>query len=199
MDLRSAIGAPSYNCGMKFATVVGSLIILIGTAAAQRPNPTQAGKLATGFTLSSPSFGSGASIPEAFTCSGQDVSPVLSWTGEPAQTASFALIADDPDAPAGTWVHWVMWNIPHQSHLLTRNITKSGTLPDGSMQGKNDFDKVGYNGPCPPPGKTHRYYFRLYALDTKLTLQPGATRKELDAAMKGHILAKGEHMGAYKR
>ena len=153
----------------------------------------------TSFTLSSPSFGSGASIPEAFTCSGQDVSPVLSWTGEPAHAASFALVADDPDAPAGTWVHWVIWNISHHSQLLPKNVTKSGTLPDGTMQGKNDFGKVGYSGPCPPPGKTHRYYFRLYALDTKLMLQPGATRKQLDAAMKGHVLAKAEHMGTYKR
>jgi Raf kinase inhibitor-like YbhB/YbcL family protein len=112
---------------------------------------------------------------------------------------SFALIVDDPDAPAGTWVHWVMWNIPAATHLLPENVPKSARLQSGALQGRNDFEKTGYNGPCPPPGKTHRYFFRLYALDANLTLQPGATRQELDAAMKGHILGKTEHMGTYRR
>lgn len=106
---------------------------------------------------------------------------------------------DDPDAPAGTWVHWVLWNIPPNTHALSENVNKSGTLPTGALQGRNDFGKVGYNGPCPPPGKTHRYYFRLYALDAMLALEPGATRQQLDAAMKGHVLGKAEHMGTYKR
>ena len=151
------------------------------------------------FMLSSPAFASGATIPDDYTCRGGDISPVLDWSGEPAQTASFALVADDPDAPAGTWVHWALWNLPASTRLLPKNIVKSGTLPNGAMQGRNDFGKVGYNGPCPPPGKTHRYFFRLYALDAKLTLQPGATRQQLDVAMKGHILGRAEHMGTFRR
>ena len=151
------------------------------------------------FTLSSPAFGSGAEIPKNSTCQGPDGSPLLAWIDHPPQTSSFALIVDDPDAPAGTWVHWVIWNIPAATHVLPENMPKSGLLNSGAMQGRNDFGKTGYSGPCPPPGKTHRYFFRLYALDTKLTLQPGATRQEVDAAMKGHILAKTEHMGTYRR
>ena len=151
------------------------------------------------FTISSPAFASGAEIPKANTCQGPDVSPLLTWIDHPPQTNSLALIVDDPDAPAGTWVHWVMWNIPAATHLLPENVPKSGQLNSGAIQGRNDFGKTGYNGPCPPPGKTHRYYFRLYALDVKLTLQPGATRQEVDAAMKGHIIGKAEHMGTYRR
>ena len=151
------------------------------------------------FTLAAPAFASGAAIPDRYTCRGADDSPVLAWTGHPPQAASFALIMDDPDAPAGTWAHWVLWNVPATSHLLQANLARSGRLADGTLQGQNDFGKVGYNGPCPPPGKTHRYFFRLFALDAKLTLPPGATRKELDAAMKGHILGTAEHMGTYRR
>ena len=151
------------------------------------------------FTLTSPAFASGATIPKPYTCEGSDISPALSWSGHPAQTTSFALIVDDPDAPVGTWVHWVMWNIPSNTHLLTENVAKRDRLESGAMQGRNDFRKVGYNGPCPPPGNTHRYFFRLYALDVKLTLPPGTTRQELDAAMKGHILAQAEHKGTFRR
>ena len=124
---------------------------------------------------------------------------MLTWVDHPPQTRSFALIVDDPDAPVGTWVHWVIWNIPATTHLLPENVPRSARLQSGALQGRNDFGKTGYNGPCPPPGKTHRYFFRLYALDANLTLQPGATRQELDAAMKGHIIAKAEHMGTYRR
>jgi Raf kinase inhibitor-like YbhB/YbcL family protein len=166
---------------------------------AQQPSSSKPSSHMSTFTLASPAFRSGAAIPDRYTCRGSDDSPALVWTGLPAEAASFAIIMDDPDAPAGTWVHWVIWNIPATSHLLQANVTRGGTLADGAMQGKNGFGKVGYNGPCPPPGKTHRYFFRLYALDSKLTLQPGATRKELDDAMKGHILGKAEHMGTYFR
>jgi len=153
----------------------------------------------TTFTLASPAFASGAAIPNQYTCQGTDISPALNWSGHPTQTTSFALIVDDPDAPVGTWVHWVMWNIPSSAHLLLENAPKSGRLDSGAMQGRNDFGKTGYNGPCPPPGHTHRYYFRLYALDVKLSLPPGTKRKELDAAMQGHILAQAEHMGTFRR
>jgi Raf kinase inhibitor-like YbhB/YbcL family protein len=178
---------------MRIAVVI---FFLLATLSAQQ---LKGGSSVVAFTLSSPTFASGAEIPKANTCQGPDGSPLLTWIDNPAQTMSFALIVDDPDAPAGTWVHWVMWNIPPATHLLPENVPKSGQLNSGAMQGRNDFGKAGYNGPCPPPGKTHRYYFRLYALDVKLTLQPGATRQELDAAMRGHIIGKAEHMGTYRR
>ena len=149
------------------------------------------------FSLKSSAFAAGAEIPKNHTCESADVSPALEWNGAPARTASFALIMDDPDAPSGTWVHWVLWNLPASAHSLPEGVAKSDQLPDGSQQGRNGSRKVGYNGPCPPPGKTHRYFFRLYALDVKLNLSPGASRNELDAAMKGHILAETEYMGTY--
>ena len=174
--------------------------LLLATAlSAQQPNPPKGAHSVMDFTLSSAAFASGAAIPDAYTCKGADISPALAWSGHAGQTSSLAIIMDDPDAPVGTWVHWVIWNIPPTTHALPENLNNSGTLPNGASQGRNDFGKVGYNGPCPPPGKTHRYFFRLFALDAKLTLEPGATRQQLDAAMKGHILAKAEHMGTYRR
>jgi len=171
-------------------------LVFVATLSAQQPKE---GTSAVSFTLSTPEFASGAEIPQANTCQGPNVSPLLTWIDQPLQTASFALIVDDPDAPAGTWVHWVIWNIPASTHLLPENVPRSGRLQSGVVQGRNDFGKTGYDGPCPPPGKSHRYYFRLYALDVKLTLEPGAARRELDAAMKGHILGRAEHMGTYRR
>jgi len=151
------------------------------------------------FTVKSPAFPPGAEIPKKSSCQGADLSPALEWSGFPAKTASFALIVDDPDAPGGTWVHWVLWNLPAIAHSLPEGVARNDELPDGSRQGRNDFRKVGYNGPCPPPGKTHRYFFRLYALDGKLDLAPGASRAELDAAMKGHILGQAEYGGTFRR
>ena len=151
------------------------------------------------FTLTSPAFEPGAEIPKKHTCKAADVSPALEWSGAPAKTASFALIMDDPDAPAGTWVHWVLWNLPAGLHSLPEGVAKNDQLSDGSRQGRNDFQKAGYNGPCPPPGKTHRYFFRLYALDRKLDLAPGASRSQLDDAMKGHIVERAEYMGTFRR
>ena len=150
-------------------------------------------------TLTSSGFASGAAIPEQYSCKGSDVSPALEWSGAPPKTAAFAIVMDDPDAPAGTWVHWVMWNISPSSHSLPQGVAKSEQLDDGTRQGRNSFKKVGYNGPCPPPGQTHRYFFRLYALDQKLDLAPGANRSQLDAAMQGHILAQGQYMGTFHR
>ena len=151
------------------------------------------------FSLKSSAFAQGAEIPKKHTCESADVSPALEWSGAPEHTASFSLIMDDPDAPSGTWVHWVLWNLPAGSHSLAEGVAKSDQLPDGSQNGRNSSRKIGYNGPCPPPGKTHRYFFRLYALDVKLSLAPGASRAELDEAMKGHILAKTEYMGTFRR
>lgn len=144
-------------------------------------------------------FRDGDTIPAEYSCDGRDVSPMLSWGGIPAGTKSIALIMDDPDAPRGTFVHWVFFNIPAETQKLPKAIPKNQTLSDGSRQGMTDFGWVGYSGPCPPPGKPHRYYFKVYALDTKLELPPGASKAELEKAMKGHILAKGELMGKYGR
>lgn len=149
--------------------------------------------------MRSASFSSGDTISKQFTCDGQDSSPQLSWKEPPARTASFALIADDPDAQAGTWVHWVVYNLPPTTRELSAGVEKKEQLANGALQGRNDFRKIGYNGPCPPPGKAHRYFFKLYALDTKLNLKPGATKGELEGAMKGHVLGQGELIGRYGR
>ncbi|HVP43538.1 MAG TPA: YbhB/YbcL family Raf kinase inhibitor-like protein [Terriglobales bacterium] len=151
------------------------------------------------FSLQSSAFKEGADIPRQYTCEGADVSPALAWSEPPSKTQTFALIADDPDAPVGTWVHWVAWNIPATARQLPENVSKTAELAGGGHQGTNDFRKTGYGGPCPPPGKAHRYFFKLYALDAKLELKPGATKKDLEQAMKGHILAETQLMGKYQR
>jgi len=151
-------------------------------------------------TLTTNAFSPGGTIPRKFTCDGPDVSPALKWTDPPAGTQSFALIADDPDAPAGTWVHWVVYDLPATARELPENVPKQEQVPSGGgVQGRNDFRKIGYGGPCPPPGPTHRYFFKLYALDTKLNLKPGATKAEVEKAMKGHALAEAQLMGKYGR
>ena len=151
------------------------------------------------FTISSPDFSNRGTMASKFTCDGADASPHLVWTDPPAGTQSFALLVDDPDAPVGNWNHWTLWNIPSSSRGLPENVAKDERLPDGTMQGKNDFRKSGYNGPCPPPGKPHRYYFKLFALDTKLDLKSGSGNRELEAAIKGHVLAQTEWVGRYGR
>jgi len=148
--------------------------------------------------ITSPSFPKGGPIPARHTCDGQDISPPLSWSGAPGGTKTFALISDDPDAPAGTWVHWIVWNVPAGTTSLQESVPKKDTLPGGIRQGTTDFRRIGYGGPCPPSG-THRYFFRLYALDTILELPPSTVRKDLDKAMQGHILAQAEWMGTYSR
>ena len=151
------------------------------------------------FSLRSPSFSSGGAIPMKFTCEGSGISPALQWGEPPARTEGFTLIADDPDAPAGTWTHWVAYDLPATLRQLPEAVPKQAAAPGGGAQGINDFGKTGYGGPCPPPGKPHRYFFRLYALDIKLDLKPGATRQQLERAMEGHILGQAELMGTYKR
>lgn len=151
------------------------------------------------FAVRSTDFANGSEIPRAFTCDGEDRSPALEWSEAPAGTKTFALIADDPDAPVGTWVHWVIFNIPAGTRGLGGAVDKKEQLADGTRQGRNDFRKIGYNGPCPPPGKAHRYFFKLYALGTELTLPAGASKSELERAMEGHILDRAEWMGRYKR
>ena len=141
----------------------------------------------------------GGDIAKKFTCDGDDVTPQLSWSNPPAGTESFALIADDPDAPSGTWTHWVAFNLPKGSGGLPENAPKVNQLPRGGYQGRNDFRKVGYGGPCPPRGKPHRYFFKLYALDGPLSLKAGASRQELEEAMWGHILGQADWAGKYGR
>jgi len=149
-------------------------------------------------TVTSAVFQEGGMIPEKYTCDGADISPPLAWSAAPAGTKSIALICDDPDAPMGTWVHWVVCDIPSSVNGLPEHVPPLERLENGARQGANDFGKVGYGGPC-PPGGTHRYFFKLYALDVKLALSGRVTKERLRGAMGGHILAEGQLMGKYKR
>lgn len=148
--------------------------------------------------LTSPAFKAGGMIPVEYTCDGPNVSPPLFWTDAPAGTKTFALIADDPDAPGKIWVHWVVWNIPTSTSGLEENLPKTASLPNGAQQGMTDFRQIGYGGPCPPSG-THRYFFKLYALDIMLDFPSSTTKGGLERAMNGHILAQAELMGKYRR
>ena len=137
-------------------------------------------------------------IPAKYTCDGADVSPPLQWDAVPEGTKSIALISDDPDAPMGTWVHWVIFGLPADTRELAENIPSDKILPSGAKQGTSDFGRIGYGGPCPPSG-THRYFFKIYALDTELDLQAGARKGDLLRAMEGRILGQGQLIGKYKR
>ena len=148
--------------------------------------------------ITSTAFANEGMIPRRFTCDGEDISPPLSWKGMPGGTKSLALIADDPDAPRKTWVHWVVYNLPARSGGLPENVPPEKTIVGGGRQGTTDFGRIGYGGPCPPSG-THRYFFKLYALDAELGLAPGATKEELLQAMAGHVLAEAQLMGRYRR
>ena len=149
--------------------------------------------------ISSSVFQEGDRIPTKYTCDGQDVSPPLVWSDLPPGTQSLALIVDDPDAPGGTFTHWVLFNIPSDSRELTEAVPTQAQLPSGGRQGRNDFRRIGYGGPCPPPGRPHRYQFTLYALDQPLDLEAGVVKDRLLDAMKGHILGEGQLTGTYQR
>jgi Raf kinase inhibitor-like YbhB/YbcL family protein len=148
--------------------------------------------------LKSTAFRNGEMIPAPYTCDGKDASPPLEWSAFPEGTKSFALICDDPDAPVGTWVHWVIYNLHAETTKLPENVPRDKKLTSGGMQGTNDWHRIGYGGPCPPSG-IHRYFFRLYALDSILNLGTGATKEQLLTSMKSHVLAEGQLMGKYKR
>lgn len=148
--------------------------------------------------ITSSAFTEGSMIPKRYTCDAEDVSPDLAWAAVPEGTKSLALICDDPDAPMGTWVHWVLFNLPPDIRELHAEIPSEKTLKNGARHGKNDFRKFGYGGPC-PPGGIHRYFFKLYALDTVINLESGITKAQLLKAMERHILAEGQLMGKYKR
>ncbi len=155
------------------------------------------------FSLTSPAFPDGGRIDKKYTCDGADVSPPLTWKDAPAGTKSFALIMDDPDAPPGNWVHWVIYNVPGDSKGLEERVPRNESLPNGAKQGAcwgvSDFSRVGYFGPCPPPGKPHGYFFDIFALDTTLNLPPKATRFDLQKAIMGHVLGEAKMMGTYGR
>jgi Raf kinase inhibitor-like YbhB/YbcL family protein len=168
------------------------MFIEVGCEAKNTP-ATSEGSMDMTIQISSSEFSEGGSIPRQFTCDDVNVSPPLSWTGVPTHTLSLTLIVDDPDAPAGTWVHWVLYNLPPELSGLAQGMTGIG------VEGMNDFRRLGYGGPCPPKGPTHRYYFKIYALDTILDLKPGATKTQVELAMQGHILAQGRLMGKYGR
>jgi Raf kinase inhibitor-like YbhB/YbcL family protein len=170
---------------MQKAIIVGALGMALGSIVSFAAEGTK-------MKITSPAFHEGADIPSKFTCDGSDTSPPLQISGVPAEAKSLALIADDPDAPGGLFTHWVIWNIPPQTSSIA-----DGSAPKG-VQGTNDFDRSGYGAPCPPSG-THRYNFRVFALDRELDLRSGAKRGQLDAAMKGHVIAQGELIGRYTR
>ena len=150
-------------------------------------------------TLTSPAFASGAAIPAEFTCKGADRSPELSWSGAPKSTVTYALIVDDPDAPGGTFFHWVAYNIPANKTSLPAGVPQGAEIPGGGKQGMNSFGHLGYNGPCPPPGKTHHYRFHLYALDSELNIGDKADAAAIQSGFKGHVLADTELTGTFER
>ena len=177
--------------------VAGFAIIL--SACATGAIPTEVA-VTTQLTITSDAFANGQSIPAKYSCIGRNISPPLMWNEPPAGTQSFALIMDDPDAPFGTWVHWVLYNIPMSTRSLQEDlpITGKNADPNAIYVGKNSSGNVGYDGPCPPSG-THRYFFKLYALDTTISLLPGATKEKILKEMEGHILAQGELMGTFSK
>ncbi len=150
------------------------------------------------FELTSTAFANGDPIPMKYTCDDQDISPPLQWKDPPEGTRSFALICDDPDAPVGTWVHWVLYNLPGSTRGLPEAVPPDSDFTDGGRHGQNSWGRPAYGGPC-PPGGTHRYFFKLYALDADLHLATGASKEELLQAMEGRILATAEAMGTYTR
>jgi len=179
------------------------IIALAGVIAAYIIYPSaperSATTLITGFILESPAFKDNGIIPEKYTCDGLDISPPLRWRGQPPETKSLAIIVEDPDAPGGIFTHWIIYNIPADVNRLDEGMEPAEELPGGIVQGLNDFGRPGYGGPCPPPGKPHRYVFRIYALDTMLELGPAASKDELLKLMKDHILAEATLTGIYSR
>ena len=180
---------------------VAALLAIINLACSKAEKTISPNDRGTAMTIKiiSPSFADGQSIPPKYTCDGENLSPRLSWDQVPQGAKTLTLICDDPDAPAGTWVHWVLYDLPAISKELPEAVEAKAELANGTKQGRNDFKQIGYGGPCPPKGGPHRYYFKLYALDRQLDLRSGATAKEVQEAMNGHIVGEGKLMGTYKR
>jgi len=174
--------------------LTGLLIIFMLAACKGQETPlSEEGAVDMSILITSSAFSEGGTIPRMYTCDDKNVSPPLAWTGVPTNTVSLALIMDDPDAPAGTWVHWVLYNLPADQTSLEQGKTDVG------VDGKNDFGRTGYGGPCPPRGSNHRYYVKLYALDKLLDLKSGATKAQVESAMRGHIVGQGQLIGKYGR
>lgn len=171
--------------------------VALATAASAEPVKI-AGRPTQEIKVHSSAFNQDGLIPQQYTCDGEDASPALEWENVPQGAKSLALIVDDPDAPGKTWTHWVVYNLPVSTVSLAASMPLSAKLANGTRQGRNDFGRSGYGGPCPPTGQTHRYFFTIYALDQMLNLE-NADRHALDGAIKGHILADGKLMGRYSR
>lgn len=174
------------------------LVLMVALSACEPQDQPQNKEQTMDLTVTSTAFVDGGMIPAKYTADGQDMSPPLAWEGAPDGTKSIAIICDDPDAPMGTWVHWLLWNIPPEVTGLDEDMPPDPELSDDSRQGTTDFGRTGYGGPAPPSG-VHRYFFKVYALDAMLDLPAGATRPQLEKAMAGHILAQGQLMGKYTR
>lgn len=183
----------------RVAWLAALLLVLVAAVACatEAPPLPEAGEMT--LSVSSPAFGAGGGIPTKYTCDGQNISPPLSWSQGPAGTGSFALIVDDPDAPLGVFTHWVIFNLPPDTRELPQGVIAEGELASGALQGRNDVGKIGYFGPCPPPGPAHHYRFTLYALDKPLDLAAGTSKARVLDAMEGHILAQGQLIGTYQR
>jgi Raf kinase inhibitor-like YbhB/YbcL family protein len=175
---------------------------VLGACGGQGPaegGPEVGAEVPASLSVSSPAFGAEEPIPAEYSCQGANVSPPLTWSGVPEGAASLVLIVDDPDAPGGTWVHWVLYDLGVDVTELPAGVAPDERPAAGGTQGENDFGELGYGGPCPPGGKAHRYFFKLYALDRPLQLAPGASNAEVLEAAEGHILARGELMGTFER
>jgi Raf kinase inhibitor-like YbhB/YbcL family protein len=194
--MKTSLFTSRHNVIRVFFFLPALCLFLILPAGCKSGEPPQA---QVALSLSSAAFQDGGVIPGKYTCQGQDVAPPLSWGESPAGTLSLALIVEDLDSPGGRFTHWVVFNIPASVRELPENVSPRAHLPGGSLEGKNDFGKNGYGGPCPPPGKPHRYQFTLYALDTTLNLEAGASKQQVLNALEGHALARGQLIGTYQR
>jgi Raf kinase inhibitor-like YbhB/YbcL family protein len=174
--------------------------VLVSLVAKKRNTTTSKEEKTVNILITSDAFLEGEAIPTKYTCDGDELSPDLRWSDIPPNTRSLALICEDPDAPSGTFTHWVLFDLPPTVTELPEGVSTAERLANGAVQGQNDFKRIGYGGPCPPPNDNeHRYYFRIYALDTELQLRSGARREDVAPAMVGHVLATGHLMGTYKR
>lgn len=196
MSLQTTANTPCFP-HRSHAFAAAGLCLVLGLAVANSVAAEKARK--DRMQITSTAFSEGGAIPAKHTCDATNVSPPLKWSGVPAGAKSLALIVDDPDAPVGTWVHWVLYDLPAATGELAEGMPKSQYVAGGAKQGLNDFRHLGYGGPCPPPGKPHRYFFKLYALDAVLDLKPGLTKKDLESAMDKHVLDRAQLMGTYQR
>jgi Raf kinase inhibitor-like YbhB/YbcL family protein len=194
--MRAAASEKPVCSGRAMRRMAGGLAVFLLLAVAALPAGSVVRRQAMNLTSTSIQ---GGQIPAKFTCNGAGVSPQLAWTAPPAGTASFALIVTDPDAPGGTFTHWVLYDLPAGARALPEGLPNQGQLADGARQGRNDFGNLGYGGPCPPGHSPHHYVFTLYALNAKLNLPAGATRTQVEAAMQGRTLARGELIGLYRQ